>query len=182
MIRVVQLSLEPWSLDHAKELIAEYVMLPDAWGDSPPLDLPQRFRDELDELPGDAAPPRGELVIAYLRDRPVGVGLLRPVDSSRVEMKRLYVRPEARRAGIATAIVGRLIDEAASLGYARLMLDVMSSRSAAIALYRSLGFADAEAYRSYDSFDLEMTTFGLALSTEPPDPAKRDDPGGTLSQ
>ena len=40
------------------------------------------------------------VVLAYVDDRPVGCGALRPYDSTSIEVKRMYVRPSYRGRGI----------------------------------------------------------------------------------
>lgn len=72
----------------------------------------------------------------------VGVLSLRGAEGT-CEMKRLWVRPEHRAGGVARALCVTLMEHARTLGYRRMALDVVPQRTAAIALYRSLGFEDA---------------------------------------
>src|SRR5262249_24637338 len=65
----------------------------------------QNFQNELAELPGKFAPPRGRLLLAMLNDEPAGCVALRPFDETRSEMKRMYVRPQFRGQGIGEALV-----------------------------------------------------------------------------
>lgn len=104
---------------------------------------------ELDELPGDYEPPAGALLLARIGGETVGsVGLAR-VDVTTCEMRRLWVRPQWRRSGAGRAMTGATIDRARSLGYRRLVLDVVPERTGAIALYRSLGFTEIEPYAKF---------------------------------
>ena len=107
----------------------------------------QGFAAELAGLPGGYAPPRGELLLA--RD-PAGAVLgciaLRPLAGAACEIKRLYVRPEARGRDVGAALVGAIARAAQELGYGEMRLDTLPSMTAAIALYRRLGFAPIAPY------------------------------------
>jgi ribosomal protein S18 acetylase RimI-like enzyme len=106
------------------------------------------FTAELAELPGKYAPPSGELLLARAADgTALGCVAVRPLDGAGVcEMKRLYVRPAGRGRGIGTALVAAIIAAAETLSYAEMKLDTLPSMTAAIALYRSVGFMEIPAY------------------------------------
>jgi ribosomal protein S18 acetylase RimI-like enzyme len=76
------------------------------------------------------------------------VGLAR-LDETTAEIRRLWVRPPFRRGGVARALTVECIERAAQLGYERVVLDVVPSRTGAIALYHSLGFTQIEPYDEY---------------------------------
>src|SRR5438270_13935420 len=71
----------------------------------------QNFDKELAGLPGDYAPPRGRLLIAYLDSEPTGCVALHELESGISVMKRLYVStafPGAREGlGVANGVIGR---------------------------------------------------------------------------
>ena len=106
----------------------------------------QGFEAELANLPGDYASPRGQLLLATDGGHALGCVALRPIDAATCEMKRLYVRPEARGLRLGRLLVERLIADARSAGYARICLDTLPAMTEAQALYHSLGFADIAPY------------------------------------
>jgi ribosomal protein S18 acetylase RimI-like enzyme len=107
----------------------------------------QDFAQELANLPGDYAPPHGRLFLALDATQLAGCVALRRIDDATCEMKRLYVRPGSRGKGIGRALATIIIEEARSIGYARMRLDTLPSMKEAIALYESLGFRPSEPYR-----------------------------------
>lgn len=71
---------------------------------------------------------------------------LRPLTDEDGEIKRLYVAPAARGHGVGRLLIERVIDAGRRAGYRRLLLDTLPSMSAAVGLYRSLGFAPIAPY------------------------------------
>src|SRR5262245_50517968 len=67
----------------------------------------QGFQGELDGLPGNYAQPRGRLMLALIDGEPAGCIALRPVDETRCEAKRLFVRPQFRGTGLGRALLER---------------------------------------------------------------------------
>ena len=130
-------------IDEIRTLFREY----EAW-----LGVDLRFQDlesELAGLPGKYAAPDGVLLLTRDDRRAVGCGALRRFgrgEEKTCEMKRLYVRPEARGLGIGRCLAERLIAEACSLGYETMVLDTLDRLRAAMGLYRSLGFEQTSAY------------------------------------
>ncbi|GIH90178.1 GNAT family N-acetyltransferase [Planobispora siamensis] len=98
----------------------------------------REFTRELPHLLG----PRGRLLVARTDSGVVGVGALKPVDSAVAEIKRMYVRPQARGRGIGRAILERLLADARTIGYRAARLETATFMREAHALYRSLGFRD----------------------------------------
>jgi GNAT superfamily N-acetyltransferase len=104
----------------------------------------QDFDRELAALPGDYASPTGELILARdpASNAIVGCVALKAVSGAAdaCEMKRMYVRPVARGAGLGRMLALAVLDAGRRLGYARMCLDTLPHLHAAQTLYSSLGF------------------------------------------
>jgi ribosomal protein S18 acetylase RimI-like enzyme len=77
-----------------------------------------------------------------------GVGIT-PGAGGVCEMNRLWTRPGHRRSGLGRTLCEAAMATARDLGFRRMILDVVPERTAAIALYRSLGFVDAPPAHDY---------------------------------
>lgn len=107
----------------------------------------QGFEEELAQLPEKYSPPEGSLLLAMSGGRAVGCVALRPTDAPEIcEMKRLYVDPESRGAGIGRELARAILNEGRRLGYRRMILDTLQRLTAALTLYRHLGFEEIEPY------------------------------------
>ena len=107
----------------------------------------QDFEAEVRDLPGSYAPPRGRLLLATHEGEPVGCVALHAAGWPRAEMKRLFVRPEARGLGVGRALVSAVVTEAEAIGYAEIVLDTLPSMAEAQRLYEHFGFRDIPPYR-----------------------------------
>jgi ribosomal protein S18 acetylase RimI-like enzyme len=103
----------------------------------------QGFEQELAALPVGY----DSILVARIGGEPVGCVGIRPLQGRICEMKRLYVRPSARRSGAGRALVAAAIARARALRYERMRLDTLPTMAAARALYASLGFVEIEPYR-----------------------------------
>jgi GNAT superfamily N-acetyltransferase len=95
---------------------------------------------------GKFMPPKGRLLLGYVEDRPMGIACLKALSESIGEVKRMYVRPEARNQGVGRALLHRLLDEAQQIGYERVRLDSARFMADAHRLYRASGFREIEGY------------------------------------
>ena len=91
-------------------------------------------------------PPRGRTLLGFVDGQPAGLACLKELAPSIGEVKRMYVRPAIRRAGLGRALLERLMHEARGIGYERLRLDSARFMHDAHRLYRAMGFHEIEPY------------------------------------
>jgi GNAT superfamily N-acetyltransferase len=107
----------------------------------------QAFEQEWKSLPGAYAPPSGRIYLARSDFEIYGCVAFRPLSGDTCEMKRLYVRPGNRGAGIGRVLVERVLWEAREIGYTSVVLDTLPWMRQAIGLYESLGFREVAPFR-----------------------------------
>jgi putative acetyltransferase len=123
----------------------------------------QGFAAELAQLEERYGPPSGCLLLARRGANLVGCGALRRLSVDTCEMKRLYVRAEARGATLGRLIAESLVARARALGYKRMVLDTLAGMIAARNLYQSLGFHETAAYYRNPSPDALYMEFDLRI-------------------
>jgi ribosomal protein S18 acetylase RimI-like enzyme len=106
----------------------------------------QGFEEELQSLPGKYAPPEGGILLLESQESTLGCAAFRPQAPEVCEVKRLWIRPEARRKGYARQLMSELESAAATVGYRRAVLDTLETMTPAIELYESLGYERTSAY------------------------------------
>lgn len=103
----------------------------------------QDFKRELAELPSFYR----SILLAERDGDVVGCVAVREFGPGVAELKRLFVRPEARGAGLGRELSLAAVSRARALGYEAIRLDTLPQMSVAAALYRSLGFREIAPYR-----------------------------------
>jgi putative acetyltransferase len=132
-------SVEDWELGRA--LFREYERDVDA------ACCFEGFEKELADLERLYARPEGLLLLAFQDGEPAGCGAFRRIEEGVVEGRRLFLRPAFRGKGLGGALVLGLLDEARRLGFRAFRLETLPGKmSAALALYRQLGFVDIPPY------------------------------------
>lgn len=110
----------------------------------------QGFEQELADLPGEYAEPRGVLLLAWVDGQLAGCCALRPLDASdyanAAEMKRLFVRPRFRGLGLGRLLTEAILDAARHADYSCVLLDTLDDMESARALYEDLGFTEIPPY------------------------------------
>ncbi len=110
----------------------------------------QGFEEELEQLPGQYAAPRGALLVALVDGELAGCCALRPLDTvdypNACEMKRLYVRQSFRRLGLGRQLAEAMLDCARLAAYDCVLLDTLDEMESARVLYQDLGFEEVPPY------------------------------------
>jgi GNAT superfamily N-acetyltransferase len=109
--------------------------------------------------PAHFEPPNGSFYVGYRDDEPVLMGGWRfRADVSRlgaehaVEVKRMYVVPAARRAGLARLMLAHLEATARTSGADAVLLETGTRQPEALALYESAGYQRVEPFGHYREF------------------------------
>jgi GNAT superfamily N-acetyltransferase len=89
------------------------------------------------------------VVVIYLDDKPVACGCFKKYDKNTIEIKRMFVSPEARGMGLAQNILRELEVWAHDLGYSFSVLETLYKQKEAIALYQKTGYNIVDNYEPY---------------------------------
>src|SRR5579871_4556845 len=115
-------------------------------------ELNQRFPTGFDPTrgiqahPHELTPPAGLLLVAHLREEPVGCGGLKFHENGIGELKRMWVAPRARGLGLGQRLLLALEQAARDAGMTMLHLETNGSLTVAIAMYRHNGYQEVEAF------------------------------------
>ena len=90
---------------------------------------------------GSLDPPDGYFVLAMIDGEPVGCGGFRRLDSTKAEIKRMYVDPAGRGKGVGGQILRHLEDQARAAGYRESWLEAGTLQPEAVSLYVSFGYS-----------------------------------------
>lgn len=89
------------------------------------------------------------VVVACVENVPLGCGVFRAKSPDTVEIKRMFVDPEARGQGIAAAILAELESWAAERGYQTAILETSKRLKPAVRLYKRSGYEVIDNYEPY---------------------------------
>lgn len=131
----------PEDLDAVRDLIRTFVGW--AMAEIAKTDNPGVFAGleaELAGLPGRYGPPVGCLVLAKLDGVPVGCVGFFDRGNHTMEVKRMFVRPEARGRGVGGRLLDALLVQAQASGHRRCLLWTHHTMHRAQSLYASAGF------------------------------------------
>jgi ribosomal protein S18 acetylase RimI-like enzyme len=86
----------------------------------------------------------GDFLVGTENGEIVAMGAIRPFSDGCAEVKRLRIRRDCQRRGYARAVMLRLAERAAELGYAEMVLDTLVSNLPAQALFQKCGFIEVD--------------------------------------
>jgi GNAT superfamily N-acetyltransferase len=89
------------------------------------------------------------VILAYDGNVAVGCGAIKEFSNEAMEVKRMYVLPEARQRGIASMILKALEHWAAELGYVEAVLETGRRLPEAVLLYEGKGYERIPNYGQY---------------------------------
>ncbi|MGP8072950.1 MAG: GNAT family N-acetyltransferase [Thermoplasmata archaeon] len=162
-----------WSLDFdiVRRLFREYRQWiadhrdPTTSGNSVGLDS---IDQQITELPGAYGPPRGEVLLAFMKGVPVACEALRELEPKVGEIKRLYIRADHRGVEFGLRLISGILSRARELGYERIRVDAHSTMTAAIQFYKELGFRPIPAYWPHPTPGALFFEVNLARSKSAP--------------
>jgi DNA-binding MarR family transcriptional regulator/predicted GNAT family N-acyltransferase len=96
----------------------------------------------------ELVPPAGALLIARLREQPVGCGAVKLHPGAPAELKRMWVAPEARGLGLGRRLLLELERYAQQAGAHIVRLETNRALKEAIQLYRSSGYREVPAFNN----------------------------------
>jgi DNA-binding MarR family transcriptional regulator/GNAT superfamily N-acetyltransferase len=106
------------------------------------------FDAALSTLPDatELKPPVGLLLVARLRNRPIGCGALKFHGDAPADIKRMWIAPSARGLGLGRRLLHELEEHARRSGVSVVRLETNRALREAIALYRRSGYVEVEPF------------------------------------
>lgn len=92
-------------------------------------------------------------IVAYEDGSAVGCGAMKDHPLGAMEIKRMFVPPENRGKGIASAVLAGLETWAKELGYEKCVLETGKRQTEALALYKRQGYSIIPNYGQYVGMD-----------------------------
>jgi GNAT superfamily N-acetyltransferase len=92
-------------------------------------------------------------IVAFDNEVPIGCGAIKELSNNSMEVKRMYVPPDKRGTGIATAILKELENWASELKYTKCLLETGKKQPEAIELYKKNGYWIIPNYGQYENVE-----------------------------
>lgn len=96
------------------------------------------------------------VVVAYLDEAPVGCGAFKTYSDKTAEIKRMFVKPEARGKRIAAAVLVELESWAREMSFSACILETGFKQPEAIALYKRSDYELIPNYGQYAGVDTSV--------------------------
>src|SRR3954447_20663874 len=112
-------------------------------------ELTERYGADLEPGKAPTAADVAVWVVAREDGRALGCGALRSLGEPVVEIKRMYVRREARGRGIGAAVLDRLEQEAVERGFRVVRLETGPLQPEAVHLYERVGYREIPCFGTY---------------------------------
>ena len=93
------------------------------------------------------------VVILYKDNVPVGCGAFKKFDVASVEIKRMYVNPNAREKGLGKQILIGLEDWANEIGFTSCILETGKRQIEAVKFYKKCDYKSSPKYGQYKDMD-----------------------------
>ncbi|PJJ10858.1 acetyltransferase (GNAT) family protein [Flavobacterium sp. 1] len=93
------------------------------------------------------------VVVIYLEEKPVACGCFKRFDKNTIEIKRMFVSPEARGLGLAQRVLQELELWALESDYSVSVLETLYKQEEAISLYQKVGYSIIDNYGPYVGLD-----------------------------
>jgi GNAT superfamily N-acetyltransferase len=89
------------------------------------------------------------VILIYRQNKPVACGCFKKYDADTIEIKRMFVAPEARGLGLAKKVLQQLELWANEQAYSFSVLETLYKQKAAISLYQKVGYEITANYEPY---------------------------------
>lgn len=93
------------------------------------------------------------VVVLYKEDEPAACGAIKEFEKGTVEIKRMFVKPEARNKGYASKVLRILELWAKELGYEKCILETGTRQIEAIGLYKRNNYKRIKKYGPYEQME-----------------------------
>ena len=140
-----EISIRPFAEDDAQQVRELFISVnrllsPAELRDAFEAYIARSLAEEMDQIPAYYGAKDGGFWVALRANRIVGMFGLERVGNSAMELRRMYVDPAARRAGIARQLLQFAEDECRRRSIPMLELSTSELQPAALALYRQAGY------------------------------------------
>ena len=117
-------------------------------------EISERYEHKLDGKGGFSAEEvnieKAGFYVLFVNEMVAGCGALRPLYKNEIaEIKRMYIKPEFRKKGLAKILLDKLEMEARNFGFSKIWLETGDRQPEAIGLYEKKNYSRIENYGIY---------------------------------